>query len=127
MTDRQEVIAIIDDDPFFGETLETLTAALGYRTELYESAEEFIAGANFSKAACLLVDIQLGDITGVELVRHLAASGIQRPTIFMTGSLDKSLREQAMELGCVAYLQKPFAVTLLNAAIAKALSTSSQD
>src|SRR5437868_1055558 len=59
-TMQQPVIAIIDDDPFFGETLEALTAALGYRTELYESAEEFIEAVNFSKAECLLVDIQLG-------------------------------------------------------------------
>jgi FixJ family two-component response regulator len=123
----QAVIAIIDDDPFFGETLETLTAALGYRTELYESAEEFIQGANFSKAECLLVDIQLGDISGIELVRHLAANGVHRPIIFMSGSLDASLREQAIELGCIAFLQKPFAASLLNTAIAKAVGRSLTD
>ncbi|MET0445520.1 MAG: response regulator [Pseudorhodoplanes sp.] len=120
-TMQQPVIAIIDDDPFFGETLETLTAALGYRTELYESAEEFIEAANFSKAECLLVDIQLGDISGIELAHHLAASGIRRPIIFMTGSRDTSLQDRAMELGCIAYLHKPFAASLLNAAIAKAV------
>lgn len=123
---QKSVIAIIDDDPFFGETLETLTVALGYQTELYESAEEFIQGAAFSKAACLLVDIQLGDITGVELVRHLAANGIRRPIIFMTGLHDSDLRDQAMALGCIAYLQKPFAATLLNAALAKAVGAGAK-
>ena len=122
----QSVIAIIDDDPFFGEMLETLTVALGYQTELYESAEEFIQGAAFSKAACLLVDIQLGDISGVELARHLAASGIRHPVIFMTGSQDTALRDQAMDFGCVAYLQKPFAASLLSAALVKALTADAQ-
>ncbi len=127
MTTREAVIAIIDDDPFFGETLEVLTAALGYRTELYESAEEFIDAANFSKAECLLVDIQLGDLSGIEMIRHLAARGIRRPTIFMTGSHDTTLRSQAMDLGCIEFLQKPFAASLLNAAIAKAIGPGPQD
>ncbi len=121
MTSPQATIAIIDDDPFFGVTLETLTVALGYRTELYESAEEFIQAATYSKAQCLLVDIQLGDVSGIELARHLLASGIRRPIIFMTGSPDKMMREQAMEFGCVAYLLKPFAASLLSASIVKAL------
>lgn len=123
MTSHQATIAIIDDDPFFGETLETLTIALGYRTELYESAEEFIHAAAYSKAQCLLVDIQLGDVSGIELVRHLTASGIRRPIIFMTGSPDAMLRDQAMEFGCIAYLLKPFAASLLNASIVKALAS----
>jgi FixJ family two-component response regulator len=119
---QDAVIAIVDDDPFFGEMLETLTVALGYRTELYESAEEFLEGAHFSKAKCLLVDIQLGDISGIEMVRHLMSCGIHRPIIFMTGSIDRSLRDQATELGCVAYLQKPFAASLLSNAITEALA-----
>jgi FixJ family two-component response regulator len=106
--------------------LETLTVALGYQTELYESAEEFIQGAAFSKASCLLVDIQLGDISGVELARHLAAGGIRRPIIFMTGSQDTALRDQAMDFGCVAYLLKPFAASLLSAALVKALTANAQ-
>lgn len=120
----QAVIAIIDDDPFFGEALQELTSALGYQTELYDSAEEFIEAANFSQAGCLLVDIQLGDISGIELVRRLASIGFRRPIIFMTGSQEAVLRNQAIQFGCVAYLLKPFAASVLNAAIVKALSAA---
>ena len=91
----------------------SLLSAHGYDTEEYPSAEEFLLAATASKATCLVVDIQLGDISGVELMRQLYATGFRRPVIFMTGSRDEVIREQAMDLGCVSYLRKPFPASQL--------------
>jgi FixJ family two-component response regulator len=123
MAVQQKVIAIIDDESGMSDALAALLSAYGYRTELYASAEEFIGSAIVTEASCLLVDIQLGDISGVDLGRHLSATGFTFPIIFMTGSHNEALRRQAMDFGCVAYLNKPFPADRLVEAIAKAIGT----
>jgi FixJ family two-component response regulator len=117
----QKVVAIIDDDDGMRDGVANFLAAIGYLTESYGSGEEFIDAAMESEAGCLVVDIQLGDITGVELGRHLWAMGLTFPIIFMTGSDDPTIRKQAMELGCVAYFQKPFPPNQLVKAISEAI------
>jgi FixJ family two-component response regulator len=72
------------------------------------------------KATCLLLDIHLGGISGIELQRRLAASGSKWPVIFMTASDDEVTRNEAMDAGCIAYLRKPFAQDVLLNAISKA-------
>ena len=121
MSTARKVIAVIDDDEIMLEALERLLSSFGYQTELYESAEAFIVAATKSEAACLIVDIMLGDITGVELGRQLSAMGFTFPVIFMTGSDDALVRKQAMELGCIAYLRKPFPANELEVAITEAI------
>ena len=73
-------------------------------------------------ATCLLLDIHLGEISGIELHRWLAASGSKRPVIFMTASDDEAARNEAMDAGCIAYLRKPFAGQVLLDAIGKAVA-----
>jgi len=124
MTICRKVIAIIDDDRAVRDGMADLVAALGYRTEVYSSAEEFIEAAMKSEASCLLVDIQLGDITGVELARQLLVMGLTFPVIFMTGSQDAMFQKQATEIGCVAYLLKPFPANQLVKAITEAIGTA---
>ena len=102
------------------EALESMLCAFGYRTELYASAEEFVRSAITTEATCLVVDIQLGDISGIELGRLLSATGFEFPIIFMTGSVEEIHRRQAMDHGCVAYLHKPFPAKQLIEAISKA-------
>jgi FixJ family two-component response regulator len=114
---QKAVIAVVDDDAGIQRALEALLTAWDYRVELYDSAEEFIRAAISSAASCLLVDIQLGDISGVELGRHLSASGFEFPIIFMTGSQDELTRRQAIDFGCAAYLLKPIKTAELKAAI----------
>jgi len=124
MATQGPAIAIVDDDLELRGCLVSLLAGLGYRTEEYGSAEEFIGAAALSEASCLLVDIQLGDISGVELGCHLSATGFTFPIIFMTGSRDETYRRQAFDLGCVAYLEKPFSVKQLTDAITMALRSA---
>ena len=120
-SERRDVIAVVDDDLLMREALDLLLSSLGYRTELYASATEFVAAAQTTKASCLLLDVQLGAMTGIELARHLISTGFSFPTIFMTGSSDESYRRDGVALGCVDYLHKPFPVCRLAGAIDKAL------
>jgi FixJ family two-component response regulator len=120
MASSRNVVAIIDDDPGMREALESMLCTFGYRTELYASAEEFLRAAITTEAACLVVDIQLGDISGIELGRQLSATGFEFPIIFMTGSVEEMHRRQATDYGCAAYLQKPFPAKQLVEALSKA-------
>ena len=124
MATQRNVIAIIDDDPGIRDALEHMLSAFGYRTEIYASAEEFIRAAITTEASCLVVDIQLGDLSGIELGRHLAATGFAFPIIFITGSLEETHRRQAMDFGCIAYLTKPFPAKQLIEAITKATGSA---
>jgi FixJ family two-component response regulator len=122
MPSLQNIVAIVDDDPEVRNGLEQLFSSLGYRTELYASAEAFITATSETEASCLVVDVHLGDISGIELGRHLLVSGFAFPTIFMTGSRDETLRKQAMDLGAVAYFHKPFPIDSLIEAVKKAIA-----
>ena len=85
--------------------------------------EEFLSAASTLEAACLVVDIQLGDTSGLELVRALCAEGLTLPVIFITGSRDELHRRQAMELGCAAFLLKPYSAERLIATVKKAIGS----
>ena len=122
MAAQENVIAVVDDSDIMRDALDQLLASCGYRTELYTSAEEFIRSASATHAACLLVDVDLGDISGPELLRALAARGLHFPAILMSGSCDATLGRRAAELGCLKFLRKPFEPTHLLKAIAQALS-----
>jgi FixJ family two-component response regulator len=120
---EQKVIAVIDDDLGILESLELVPSSCGYHTELFASAEEFLYAAPTLDAACLIVDVQLGDISGMEVVRALGAEGFTLPVIFITGSRDDLHRRQAMELGCAAFLLKPFSAERLIETVTKAIGS----
>jgi FixJ family two-component response regulator len=113
MSAKRKVVAIIDDNLRLLGAMSRLLSGLGYQTELYASAQEFLDVAMTSEALCLIVDIQLGDGCGLKLARHLAKAGFTIPIIFMTGNDDDALKKQAMEIGCIAYLLKPFSADVL--------------
>src|SRR4051794_33641818 len=115
-----KTVVVIDDDFSVRESMEVLLAALGYYCEVFDSAESFLAAAPTSNASCLLVDIHLGDISGIELARQLAAEGFKYPIIFMTGRGDDLIRTQAQAVGGTALLNKPFPAKLLRDTIRKA-------
>ena len=84
MPDSHKVIAVVDDDPEMRAAMASLLSAYGYGAETFDSAETFLTCASTSKATCLVVDIQLGDVSGVELAHQLTADGFAYPIIFMT-------------------------------------------
>jgi FixJ family two-component response regulator len=108
MSIQGTAIALVEDDGVFREMLSDLLEMSGLIVEQYDSGEAFLAGAGRSKAACAVVDVQLGDITGIEMVRQLTGAGFSLPVIFMTGSIDPVFETQAEEVGCAAFLRKPF-------------------
>jgi FixJ family two-component response regulator len=122
MSIRRQVVAVIDDDPAMRKAIERLLDAKGFDVEAFASAEAFLAGAAASEATCLVLDIHLGGMSGIELRRRLAASGSGLPVVFITALDDEATRKEAMEAGCVAFLRKPFLSHLLIDAIEKAAS-----
>ena len=113
----QRVVAIIDDDVDILKAICRLLKAHGFRLESFASAEAFLARDGAHELACLVLDIHLGGISGIELQRRLKASGCRLPIIFITAIEDDATRREAMAAGCVAYLRKPFAARLLIDAI----------
>src|SRR5262245_57181482 len=107
---------VIDDDPGMLRTIERLLKVHGFDVQTFESAEAFLDSANPRDAGCLLLDIHLSGMSGIELRRQLTLSGISVPVIFITANDSEVTREAALEAGCIAYLAKPFpAVRLMNA------------
>ena len=121
MTNDQKIVAVVDDDPEMRAAMASLLSSYGYRAETFDSAETFLTCASTSKATCLVVDIQLGDISGVELANQLVADGYTYAIIFMTGFDDELIRKQADAAGGVAFLHEPFPARMLFDAIEKAL------
>jgi FixJ family two-component response regulator len=120
MQKRQRIVAVVDDDPSMLRATETLLDAHGFTTEVFASAEEFLARGAASQVDCLLLDIHLGGMSGIELRQKLTASGSALPVIFMTALDDETTRRQAQQAGCVAYLRKPHPAGQLIDAINKA-------
>ena len=124
-SNKSFVVAIIDDDEILRDALAGLLAAHEYEVELYDSAEAFLAAVAESRAKCLMVDIHLDGICGIELGRGLAKAGFRFPIIYMTGSTDETLRWRATQAGCVAFLTKPFTPPALDEALSAAKRRSS--
>jgi FixJ family two-component response regulator len=110
-------IAVVEDNPSMLQGLNRLLSAHGFRVQTFASAELFLDNIANCEAECLLLDIHLGGISGIDLKRQLTASGSNLPVIFMTGIDNEATRQEASEVGCVAYLRKPFLAKLLIDAI----------
>jgi FixJ family two-component response regulator len=119
MAAQPRMVFVIEDDPSMLRSITRLLTVHGFATEAFSSAEAFLAPGTRGAAICLLLDIHLGGISGIELHRQLSASGSRLPIIFMTAVDDDAAREEAMQTGCVAYLRKPFPASQLLDAIEK--------
>jgi FixJ family two-component response regulator len=122
MTASPRVVAFVDDDPGARKAFKRLLSACGYQVLVYSSAEQFLECSVATAAYCVIADINLGEgMSGIALGESLAAETRRPlPIIFMTASDDPLLRKQAMDLGCVAFLRKPFTTEELNAALLNA-------
>ena len=116
----KKLIAVIDDDAGLRKSLKALLEALEYEVETFDSAEAFLVAAPRSIASCLVLDIELGLTSGIELARQLAAEGFKYPIIFITGRDHDDVRSRAKRAGGVAFLLKPFPARQLHHAILKA-------
>ena len=102
------MIAIIDDDPFVRQAIDDLLRSLGYRTATFASAEDFLQSSCIRETTCLISDVQMPGLSGVDLQRVLVAEGNRTPMIFITAYFDERIRQNVMEAGALGYLSKPF-------------------
>ena len=121
MLKRRKIVAVVDDDPSMLNAAESLLDAQGFATMVFASAEEFLDRGAATQVDCLLLDIHLGGVSGIELRQRLKDSGSMLPVIFMTALDDEAMRGQALKAGCVAFLRKPFQARQLIDAIKKAV------
>lgn len=101
-------IAVVDDEESVRAAVANLLSSLGLAVAAFGSAEEFLASPVTTTAACLITDIQMPGMSGLDLQRHLAASGNRIPIILMTGFPKEHARQQASADGAIGYLAKPF-------------------
>ena len=119
MATQPIVVIVVDDDPGFLKSIARLLSVHGFNVRTFSSAELLFASDAVGIATCMLFDIHLGGISGIEMKRRLGAAGSDCPVIFMTAIDDDATRKEAMAAGCIAYLKKPFAPESLLDAIQK--------
>ena len=108
MPKTKPMISIVDDDEPIREAVKGFMKSLGYRAEATASAEEFLRSPHVRRTSCLIADVQMSGMTGLDLHRHLSASGKPIPTILITAYPDDGVRERALAAGVIGYLSKPF-------------------
>ena len=105
---KSPVISIVEDDAAVRAGTENLVKSFGFDVYTFASAQEFLQSHREAETACLISDVQMPNMSGVELQADLANRGFRIPTIFMTAFPDESVRRRAMAAGAVGFLHKPF-------------------
>jgi FixJ family two-component response regulator len=108
MIEAEPIVFVVDDDPSVRRSIERLTQSLGFRVQTFRSAAEFLERARPEGPACLVLDVRLPGLSGLDLQRELTHSGLQLPIIFMTAHGDIPMSVRAMKAGAVEFLTKPF-------------------
>ncbi|MET0165037.1 MAG: response regulator [Vicinamibacterales bacterium] len=111
------MVAIVEDDGAMRTSIERLLRASGYETTAFASAEEFLASPIVDRAIGLVLDVHLGGMSGIELGRRLSSAQSPLPIVFVTAHDDEAARREALTVGCVDYLRKPFDANRLTEAL----------
>lgn len=104
---EQSLISIVDDDQSFRDSMRRLVKSLGYAVAVFPSAAEFLASPKLATTACLVADVHMPAMTGIELYRHLIETGHPIPTILITAYPDDSVQQHMLTEGVECYLRKP--------------------
>jgi FixJ family two-component response regulator len=122
----QPVVIVVDDDVSVRESLDALIRVAGWRCEAFASATEFLARPQSVAPSCLVLDVHLPDLDGLDLQQRLARERLSMPIIFITGYGDVPMTVRAMKAGAVEFLTKPFGDEVLLSAIRSAIDRSSR-
>jgi FixJ family two-component response regulator len=122
----EPLVSIVDDDESVRESTEALLRSNGFAVETFASASEFLSSPALEKTACLILDVRMPRMTGLELQRRLAVAHRAISVIFITSYDSAETREEALRAGAVDFLKKPFSEEALLRATRRALGTSSQ-
>ena len=116
-------ISVVDDDESVGEAIKSLLASLGFGVEVFNSAEDFLNSARLTDTACLIADVRMPGMNGLQLQRFLNTAHCWIPIVFISAHDDGEARSRALEGGAVDFLRKPFSEDALLSAIKCALET----
>ena len=117
------LISIVDDDESIREAIQSLLRSVGFRTQTFASAEQFLQSDQIETTACLILDVRMPGMSGLELQRRLMATQRRIPIVFVTAHGDEEVRSRALQEGAVEFLLKPFSEEALLNAIQAALPT----
>src|SRR5215510_8665099 len=104
---KTQLVSVVEDDQFFRDSMGRLMRSMGYTVEAFPSAADFLASPRLAETACLIADVHMPAMTGIELYRHLIDAGHAIPTILVTGHPIEADRARAINDGVVCYLRKP--------------------
>src|SRR5439155_4586640 len=105
---RTRAVCVVDDDESLRRSVRNLLSSVGFQVETFASAEEFLESTRRAHAGCLVLDLRMAGMNGLDLLKHLAATGSRLPVVILTAHGDDEARRQALEAGAVAFLGKPF-------------------
>jgi len=117
------MISIVDDDASVREATKELVRALGYSATAFASAEDFLTSEQLSETACLISDVQMPGLNGIDLQRRLIADGHRLPIIFITAYPDERARARALGAGAIGFLTKPYREESLIECLGQALKS----
>ena len=120
------LVSVVEDDQFFRESMGRLMGSLGYDVAAFPSAADFLASPSFAETACLIADVHMPAMTGIELYEHLIEADYAIPTILVTAYPDDVDRARALKSGVVCYLRKPFDEKLLIRCLGTAFQSGHQ-
>jgi FixJ family two-component response regulator len=126
VTETPPTVYVVDDDPSVRAALENLISSHGLRVETFPAAQEFLRGCPENAAGCLVLDVQMPGLSGLDLQRELKEAGIHLPVIFITGHGDIPTTVRAMKAGAAEFLTKPFGEQELLAAISQSVEHDRQ-
>ncbi len=118
------VVCIVDDDASLRRALRNLLMSVGFRVETFESAEAFLESVHRDSIGCVVLDVRMAGMSGLDLLRHLVATGSRIPAIMLTAHADDETRRRSLEAGAVAFLEKPVRSAALLDAVRTALSSA---
>ena len=124
MSHATPIVFVVDDDVSVRESLEALIRCAGWQPETFASAQEFLSRPRVLAPSCLVLDVTLPDLNGLDLQKHVAVDRTDMPIIFITGYGDVPMTVQAMKAGAVEFLTKPFGEEVLLRAIRNAIERS---
>lgn len=105
--DGASIVAVIDDDNDVGDVLGGLLESMGYQVEIYRSGTEFLSDAKLDRLACLVVDQNMPQMTGLEMIESLSKRGVSIPALLITGVHNTEVERKAANLGVMTVLEKP--------------------
>jgi FixJ family two-component response regulator len=117
------MISIVDDDASVREATKELVRSLGYAAAAFASAEDFLRSGQLSETACLISDVQMPGLSGIDLQRQLIADGHSMPIIFITAFPDERARARALGAGAIGFLTKPYREESLIECLGQALKS----